>query len=53
VMKKAQYFITCNELAALNTVSDTSPEYVRSLLVPRKKGRKQPDLQQTSLIFPE
>lgn len=53
VMKKAQYFITCNELAALNTVSDTSPEYVRSLLVPKKKGQKQPDLQQTSLIFPE
>ncbi len=53
VMKKAQYFITCNELSGLNTVNDTSPEYVRSLLVPRKKGRKQPDLQQTSLIFPE
>ncbi len=53
VMKKAQYFITCNELSRLNTVSDTSPEYVRSLLVPKKKGQKQPDLQQMSLIFPE
>lgn len=53
VMKKAQYFITCNELSALNTVNDTSPEYVRSLLVPKKKGLKQPDLQQMSLIFPE
>lgn len=53
VMKKAQYFITCNELSALNTVSDTSPEYVRSLLAPKKKGLKQPDLQQMSLIFPE
>jgi putative DNA modification/repair radical SAM protein len=53
VMKKAQYFITCNELSILNTVSDTSPEYVRSLLVPKKRGQKQPDLQQMSLIFPE
>ncbi len=53
VMKKAQYFITCNELSGLNTVNDTSPEYVRSLLVPKKKGQKQPDLQQMSLIFPE
>lgn len=53
VMKKAQYFITCNELSRLNTVSDTSPEYVRSLLVPKKRGQKQPDLQQMSLIFPE
>ncbi|MDD2283817.1 MAG: putative DNA modification/repair radical SAM protein [Paludibacter sp.] len=53
VMKKAQYFITCNELSGLNTVSDTSPEYVRSLLVPKKKGQKQPDLHQMSLIFPE
>jgi putative DNA modification/repair radical SAM protein len=53
VMKKAQYFITCNELSGLNTVSDTSPEYVRSLLVPKKKGQKQPDLQQMSLVFPE
>jgi len=53
VMKKAQYFITCNELSALNTVNDTSPEYVRSLLVPKKKVKKQPDLQQMSLIFPE
>lgn len=53
VMKKAQYFITCNELSGLNTVSDTSPEYVRSLLVPKKKGQKQPDLQQMSLFFPE
>lgn len=53
VMKKAQYFITCNELSMNNAVSDTSPEYIRKLLVPKKKGQKQADLQQMSLIFPE
>jgi len=52
VMKKAQYFITCNELT-MHTVSDTSPEYVRSILTAKKPDKKKPDLQQMSLIFPE
>lgn len=53
VLKKAQYFITCHELSRLNTVNDSSPEYIRSLLVPGKKNREQPNPQQMTLIFPE
>lgn len=33
VMKRAQYFITCHEVAQVRTVADSSPEYVRSRLV--------------------
>jgi len=53
VMKKAQYFITCNELPAF-TVHESSPEYVRKKLTEKKlpKG-KQEDTQQLKLIFPE
>ena len=53
VMKKAQYFITCNELAAF-TVNETSPEYVRLKLTEKKlpKGKIEDKLQ-TSLIFPD
>jgi putative DNA modification/repair radical SAM protein len=36
VMKRAQYFITCNELGA-GSVQDVKPEYVRKLLTPKKK----------------
>lgn len=50
VMKKAQYFITCNELAS-TTVSDTSPEYVRGLLTAKKQPKNQPDPNQLSLNF--
>ncbi|MEA4937515.1 MAG: putative DNA modification/repair radical SAM protein [Paludibacter sp.] len=52
VMKKTQYFITCNELNA-KTVSDTSPAYVRSILTGKKQEKKKNDLQQMTLIFPE
>lgn len=38
VMKRAKYFITCGELTAAS-IADTSPEYVRSLLVARKNRR--------------
>ena len=50
VMKKAQYFITCNELAVQN-VSDSSPEYVRRVLTEKKlsKGKENPN--QLSLVF--
>ena len=50
VMKKAQYFITCNELAVQN-VSDSSPEYVRKMLTEKKGSKKQEDLNQLTLIF--
>lgn len=41
VMKRAKYFITCGELTAAS-IADTSPEYVRSLLVARKNRRDNP-----------
>lgn len=50
VMKKAQYFITCNELAAFN-VNDTSPEYVRKVLTAKKIAKGKDNQQQLSLIF--
>lgn len=51
VLKKAQYFITCHELSA-QTVSDTSPEYVRRILTEKKTGKNKDD-QQLSLLFPD
>ena len=50
VMKKAQYFITCNELAVQN-VSDSSPEYVRKVLTEKKLPKNTPDPNQLALIF--
>jgi len=49
VMKKAQYFITCNELPAY-TVHETSPEYIRTILT-KKTDKKQEDTQQLKLVF--
>ena len=46
VLKRAQYFITCGELTA-RTVADTSPEYVRSRLVPKSRATKDNPLQMT------
>lgn len=37
VMKKAQYFITCHELA-MQTIHEVRPEHVRRLLAARKPG---------------
>ncbi len=53
VMKKAQYFITCNELS-VSSVNETSPQYVRLKLIEKKlpKGKIE-DKQQMSLIFPD
>ena len=48
VLKKAQYFITCNELP-LETVQELRPERVRQLLIPRKG--KQEDPRQLKIIF--
>ncbi|NDV94543.1 putative DNA modification/repair radical SAM protein [Dysgonomonas sp. 521] len=50
VMKKAQYFITCNELA-MYTVNEATPEYVRKVLTEPKKRKK--DDSQLSIIFPD
>lgn len=50
VMKKAQYFITCHELAA-HTIQEISPETVRSLLT--QKPKKQSDERQLTLQFEE
>jgi putative DNA modification/repair radical SAM protein len=50
VMKKAQYFITCNELAVQN-VSETSPEYVRKVLTEKKLPKGAPDPNQLMLAF--
>jgi putative DNA modification/repair radical SAM protein len=52
VLKKAQYFITCNELSAAG-VNETSPEYVRRLLTQPKVNSKNPHPAQTALIFPD
>ncbi|HLP05207.1 MAG TPA: putative DNA modification/repair radical SAM protein [Paludibacter sp.] len=50
VLKKAQYFITCNELAVQN-VSETSPEYVRRVLTEKKTPKGKNDPNQLTLIF--
>lgn len=44
VMKKAQYFITCKELA-IRTVHETSPEYVRRKLTNKKTDSSQLEIQ--------
>ncbi|MBF0651841.1 putative DNA modification/repair radical SAM protein [Dysgonomonas sp. GY75] len=50
VMKKAQYFITCNELP-MYTVNEATPEYVRKILTEPKK--KKIDDKQLSILFPD
>ncbi len=50
VMKKAQYFITCNELSS-STVSDTSPEYIRKLLTGKKTLKGKDNQHQLTLLF--
>ena len=50
VMKKAQYFITCNELPT-RTVNELTPKGVRKLLVPKPK--KKTDERQLILEFKE
>lgn len=50
VMKKAQYFITCNELP-MYTVNEATPEYVRKIFTEPKKRKR--DDSQLSIIFPD
>ena len=52
VMKKAQYFITCNELPAM-TVNELRPENVRRILTRKEIPRKEAGKGQLSLLFPE
>lgn len=51
VMKRAQYFITCNELQHY-TIQEARPEYVRNLLTNKSK-KNQKDPNQLSLNFSE
>ena len=46
VMKKAQYFIACNELPA-HTINELTPLGVRKLLLPSPQRRKTDDRQLT------
>lgn len=50
VLKRAQYFITCNEITAVK-VSDSNPEYIRRILVANKDRKK--DTNQLSITFPD
>ena len=50
VMKKAQYFIACNELP-MHTVNEATPEYVRKILTEPKKKKMLHDQRQLSLNF--
>lgn len=52
VMKKARYFITCNELAAC-TVNEVHPELVRKLLTEKKTNKNEAKGEQLSLLFAE
>lgn len=52
VMKKAQYFITCNELA-MNTINEVKPEFLRKILTETKKKKGEIDQNQLSIIFPD
>lgn len=48
VMKRARYFLTCNELTAA-TVQDLKPEYVRAILTSPVKKSRVPDAIQLNL----
>ncbi|MDL2241517.1 putative DNA modification/repair radical SAM protein [Bacteroidales bacterium OttesenSCG-928-L03] len=46
VMKRARYFITCNELPTF-TIQEAKPEYIRRALTPKKKEEGQLEIQWT------
>ena len=52
VMKKAQYFITCNELPVF-TVNEASPEYVKQVLTVKKIKKSKVPETQLSILFPD
>lgn len=51
VMKKAQYFITCNEIP-MYTINEATPDYLRKILTEPKKKKGDND-KQLSIIFPD
>ena len=51
VVKRAQYFITCNELPSY-TVNEATPEYVRKVLTAPERSHRD-DHRQLTIIFPE
>lgn len=42
VMKRAQYFITCGELSAINTVQEMKPEGLKKLFMEQVKTKRKP-----------
>jgi len=52
VLKKAQYFITCNELPTA-TINEVHPEQVRKILTIKKAKKGKSDCRQLPIIFPE
>ena len=50
VMKKAQYFITCNELP-MYTVKEATPDYLRKIL--SQPGKQKKEDRQLAIIFPD
>ena len=52
VMKRARYFITCNELPAY-TVHEAHPEYIRRILTEKTTRRKKTNDLQLKILFPE
>lgn len=52
VMKRAQYFITCNELPTF-TIQEARPEYVRKALTQKANDKKRKNPDQLLLNFPE
>jgi predicted DNA-binding helix-hairpin-helix protein len=51
-MKRAQYFITCNELTPY-TVNEVQPEYIRKVLTEKQHAKKEPDKRQLTILFPD
>ena len=50
VLKKARYFITCQELT-YQTIQEIHPDQVRKILTNKNTGRKREDSRQLKLQF--
>lgn len=48
VMKRARYFLTCNELSS-PSVQDLKPEYIRSLITMNSSKKREPDAIQLNI----
>lgn len=51
-MKRAKYFITCNELTPCNG-GEVQPEYIRKVLTEKKSAKKEPGGRQLTILFPD